>query len=310
MRTLAWPSLHAACLAATVASAVLVSPGSLSVARAADRDRIDVGEEAPNFAARTLNPEQTKSKVFVLDAVVGPDAVDKKGAVLIAFLAAGCDSCLRSLPYLQALATEFKTLPVADNKDRALVVVGVVGDKDEADVKKVLDAAAAAGVTFPLLSDRFGIVSKRYALSKTNTVYVVDATQKVAKANVGFEDNQNAELLAEVRKNLSLPVSEPTPAALATFMRGAKTATPTEAEPAAKPEPEAAPVGKPEPPPAAAAADTSDEPAAPLTAPAKGKKGKKEKAPKPPKPPKAVKKAPPPAPAAKGPKKIGRKPAP
>jgi peroxiredoxin len=255
----------------------------------AEKDRLDAGDEAPNFAAKTLNPDAAKTKVFTLDSAVGNEATEKKRAVVTSFVSASCESCQKQLKFLQALQAEY-------SKD--LLVVAVAIDKEEADTRKMADAAAQS--TFPVINDRFNIVAQRYFVQKPPYVYVIDESGKVAKVFGSYDESTNRSILDEVRKNLGVAVSDEPPPTLKPFMVAPKneavaaTAIPKTEEPAA--EPAAAPAME-----------------GPIKKTGKGKKEKAEKpADKPAKEPKKVvgkpaKAAPPPAPV-KGPKRVGRKP--
>src|SRR5689334_7616524 len=128
-----------------------VSVLAFSSTARADKERLDPGDEAPNFAAKTLNPDVAKTKVFTLDSVVGPEATERKQAVLTSFVSSSCDTCQRELKFLSALYSKYK--------DQGLLVVGVATDKEEVDTKRMADATA--GIEFPVINDRFNIVSQR-----------------------------------------------------------------------------------------------------------------------------------------------------
>ncbi|MCC6807955.1 MAG: redoxin domain-containing protein [Deltaproteobacteria bacterium] len=263
------------------------SPLFLCAVAFADKERLDAGDEAPNFAAKTLNPDVAKTRVFTLDSVVGTEATDRKKAVLTSFVSATCESCQKELKFLQALYAEYK--------DKGLLVVGVSTDKEEGDTKKM--AEQTAGIEFPVINDRFNIVAQRYFVTKPPQMYIIDESGKVAKVSTSYDDAANRGTLDEVRKNLGLSVSEDPPPSLQAFMMAPKNdATPVAATTGAIPKTDPAPAA--------------------LEAPKKGAKGKKAKEEKTvaaaPAAKKVVGKPPPkaapPPPAAKGPKRIGRKP--
>lgn len=267
-------------------------PVSFTAVAYADKERLDQGDEAPNFAAKTLNPDVAKTKVFTLDSVVGAEATDKKKAVVTSFVSASCEPCQKELKFLQALYTTYK--------DKGLLVVGVATDKEETDTKRMADATAA--LDFPVINDRFNIVAQRYFVNKPPYMYIIDESGKVAKMTQAYDDIGNKATLDEVRKNLGIPVSEQVPEALSSFIVGPKPAEP------------------PPPEPVAAAIPKTDEPAAaPAVAEPIKKTTKKEKKEKPAKEPVAAAgpkkvvgkpppKAGPPPPPTKGPKRVGRKP--
>ncbi len=214
------------CFPALLAAMIVFTPTS----GLAQKTRVDVGDEAPAFTARTLNPERSKTKVFSLDSAVGAEAIEKRKAVLVYFAQARCQPCLDNLRFLKALYGEFR-----DN-GKGLLVISVVFDKDEVELKKFSDALDAAEVDFPALNDRFSIVAKRYFTAEPPSFFIIDEAGRVAKAAQGASATLNADIVAEVRKSLGLPVSDPVPAALASFVNRGAPATPA---PSAQASPEA-----------------------------------------------------------------------
>lgn len=268
-------SLISRCVKLGIVGLTLTQLVTAPSAYAADKEKYEVGEEVENFTLRPLNAEAAGLKVVSLENYVGPEKTEKKKAVIISFFATYCEPCKRELPFLQALHTEYK--------DKDLLVLSISIDKDEAEVKKVQDLIAQHQLTYPVLHDRYNIVAKRYYVQKLPNLYILDENQKVTKVALGYDDNASAEILAEVRKTLGLPVSDPVPASLAPFIKSAGAAKGPEASgPAGKP---ATVVAKP-----VGGEDPSVE-AAPVTK--KGKRGKGKKAGA--------------EPAKKGPRKIGKK---
>jgi len=256
----------------SVAACALVSLSPLLAF--ADKDRIDVGDEAPNFTAKTLNPDSARAKIFSLDSVVGPEATEKKKAVLVSFGQSSCEQCLKEMPFLEALYTEYR--------EKGLLVVSVVTDTEDQDARKMSDAATTAKVDFPVLGDRFNIVAKRYFTTRPPSLFIIDENGRISRASIGYDESANAEIISEVRKNLGLSVSDPVPATLASFVRTGKSSEPTPA--------------------ITQVAPTTDTPVTDIV-PIKKGKAKKEKLAK----PKKIKAAPA---EPKGPKRVGRKPAP
>lgn len=206
---------------------MFLSLGALSTANpahAAEKEKYEVGEEVENFTLRPLNAEAAGLKVVSLENYVGPEKTERKKAVIISFFATYCEPCKRELPFLQALYNEYK--------DKDLLVLSVSIDKEEAEVKKVQDLIEQHKLTYPVLHDRYNIVAKRYFVQKLPNLYIIDENQKVTKVGIGYDDNASTEILAEVRKTLGLPVSDPVPASIAPFLKGAATAATPETKPA------------------------------------------------------------------------------
>jgi thiol-disulfide isomerase/thioredoxin len=192
----------------------LVSLMVLTVATAAlaGKDRYDIGETATPFSLKTLNPAESGMTWVRLDEVVGDKAKEKKKAVILTFFATYCEPCKREMPFLEALYEAYR--------DRGLLIVSLSIDKEATEINVVKELAHRHGVTFPILSDRFNIVAKRYYISKLPCVYLVDAAGKVAMVNVGYSDDISKKLLGEIRTAIGEPVDAPVPEAIARHMTG------------------------------------------------------------------------------------------
>jgi alkyl hydroperoxide reductase subunit AhpC len=180
-----------------------------STARA-DKTQLDPGEEALPYRIPVLNADRAKQSTFALEDVVGPDATTKKKFVLMSFFATYCEPCKRELPYLAALNTEYG--------DRGLQVVSVSIDKEEEKIKEAQGLVEQHNLTHPVLKDRFQVVAKRYYVTKLPCLYMINSDMKVAKVSIGYDDNASREILAEVRKGLGIPESDPVPPSLAKFL--------------------------------------------------------------------------------------------
>ena len=110
-------------------------------------------------APAQLPRETAKAKVVSLENYVGPDRLEKKKAVLVAFTSASCEPCKRDLNFFTALSGEYKA------KDLLVLLVDI--DHDDDQLKKVSDLATQDGADFPVLGDRYNIVSKRYLVNES-----------------------------------------------------------------------------------------------------------------------------------------------
>jgi thiol-disulfide isomerase/thioredoxin len=183
-----------------------------ATALAAGKDRYEIGEAPSPFSLKTLNPIDAGMTWVRLDEVVGDKAKDKRKAVILTFFATYCEPCKREMPFLEALYKEYK--------DKGLLIVSLSIDKDEKEINAVKELAKKHGVTFPVLSDRFNIVAKRYYISKLPCVYLLDAGGKVAMVNVGYSDDISKKLLDQIRGAIGEPADAPIPAAIAKHMTG------------------------------------------------------------------------------------------
>ncbi|MEW5853676.1 MAG: TlpA disulfide reductase family protein [Myxococcota bacterium] len=188
MRSVAW-SLG-------LAAAVLVV--GAGVVGAAEEGALKEGDLAPVFTGRVLNPDVAGVKQVALDQVVGGTAQPAKKALILSFFATYCEPCKKELPYLQALHEKYK--------DQGLGVMVVSIDQKPEDIAKVSELVKEKGVTYPVLSDRFNIVAKRYSVKRLPCLYMLDGTGKITMASTGYSEEFSGELLAAVQNRLGVPV--------------------------------------------------------------------------------------------------------
>ena len=198
-------------IGSTVVSLIVLT---LATAASAGKDRYDVGETVTAFSLKTLNPTESGTTWLRLDELVGDKAKDPRRAVLLTFFATYCEPCKREMPFLAALYKEYK--------DAGLMVVSLSIDKEEKDISFVRELAKKNDVTFPVLSDRFNIVAKRYFISKLPCVYLLNTAGKVAMVNVGYSDDISKKLLDQIRAALGTRLDAPIPETIAKHMLGNK----------------------------------------------------------------------------------------
>jgi alkyl hydroperoxide reductase subunit AhpC len=187
---------------------VLVSGFALSALAA--KEQLEVGEEVNRFTLKAVNTDVTKVRFIGIDQYYGADAKEPKKAILLTFFATYCEPCKREMPFLAALYDTYK--------DRGLMILSVSIDKEPDQIEFIKTLAAKAGVTFPVLTDNFNIVAKRYYVAKLPCVYLVDAAGKVTWTNVGYSDDASKTMLENIRKAVGESPTEPEPEALAKLM--------------------------------------------------------------------------------------------
>jgi thiol-disulfide isomerase/thioredoxin len=169
---------------------------------AADEE-IAVGLPAPSFTLRTMNPEAAGLAVVALDRYVGPEAEDAQArVVLLSFFASWCEPCKREMPYLQQLHEMYR--------GQGLRVLSVSIDKEEPGISRARQIASGAKVTFPVLSDRFNFLARRYLgeQSPLPSVFLVGRDGNILRIERGYGKDASTFLLAEVQK--ALGISSPT----------------------------------------------------------------------------------------------------
>jgi alkyl hydroperoxide reductase subunit AhpC len=177
---------------------------------ASAKDRYDPGEEVPAFTLKVVNAEESGESYVSLDKYFGAESKTPKKAILVSFFATYCEPCKREIPYLAALYDTYK--------DKGLQVLLITIDKDAPKIDVAKELAQKASVKFPLLSDRFNIVARRYFIEKLPCVYVLNAQGKVSLVNVGYTDDVSRIFLDEIRKNIGEPTSDPVPEGLVSYL--------------------------------------------------------------------------------------------
>lgn len=171
---------------------------------------LEVGDPIRPFRLRPVNPEVAGKGFFGLSSHVGAGAENPKKAVLLSFFATYCGPCKKEMPFLAALDEAYR--------DKGLLVLSVSIDQDKDKIDEAKQLAKESGVKFPVLSDRFNIVAKRWGIAKLPCVYIITGDGTVAMQKVGYEGGATAALHDAVRKAIGEPSNSPVPPALAKWI--------------------------------------------------------------------------------------------
>ena len=130
---------------------------------------------APAFALPDLDDAVTKLS-------------DLKGKILIVnFWATWCPPCRKEMPSMQRAWHELK--------DKGVVLIGIhVGGNTD----KVWDFTSEYNLTFPILIDKSGAVSKKWKTIGLPTTYVVDGSGRKVYRAIGGREWDDDKLLAQV----------------------------------------------------------------------------------------------------------------
>ncbi len=171
----------------------------LAATAAADED-LKVGDPAPSFTLPVYNRMPDGPTVVSLDSYVGDDA-DDKGAkvVLLSFFATFCAPCKREMPYLETLWEKYRAAGL-----RVLVVS--IDRDDAAAAPKIAALAAQDHVTFPILSDRFDLLARRYlgAQAPLPSLFLIARDGTIREVHRGYGKDASAFLLEQVQAALGL----------------------------------------------------------------------------------------------------------
>tara|TARA_Y100001968_G_scaffold331879_1_gene388072 strand:- start:1441 stop:2271 length:831 start_codon:yes stop_codon:yes gene_type:complete len=131
------------------------------------------GDFAPELAHRDL----VSAQPFALSTLVGPQAAQPRGAVVVSFTASWCGPCRASLPYLKDMEERYPQLDV--------VLVSL--DEDQAGRDKELRQLRASGLQAPLLLPDED--SRRAWLGRKRNIphlYIINAAGEVLVQDRGF----------------------------------------------------------------------------------------------------------------------------
>jgi thiol-disulfide isomerase/thioredoxin len=177
-----------------VAAAVL-----LATLPALADEEVGVGLPAPTFSLRTMNPEASGASWVALDRFVGDEPEDPGAkAVLMTFFASWCEPCKREMPFLVQLDRMYR--------EQGLRVIGICIDKEEPGIDAAKKLVIERKVTYPVLSDRFNFLARRYLGEKAPlpSVFLIRRDGTIAKIERGYAKDASAFLLAEVQDVLGV----------------------------------------------------------------------------------------------------------
>jgi thiol-disulfide isomerase/thioredoxin len=171
-------------LTMTTGAALSARAGESATKRPADL----VGEAAPLFLLGTLNPDAAGAR-FVLRDHVGPKARFPKRRFLLDFAASWCTPCRAELRKLVELSDELSGAQVG-------VAVVVIDDSPEGIETMRALVTEQIAVPYPVVSDRFQVVARRYRVDKLPLAVVLDEDGVVRHVQEGFGEGALDELRA------------------------------------------------------------------------------------------------------------------
>ncbi len=175
--------------AATAAAPEKKAPPKSEKAPATKKaERLKIGEEAPPFTLKTVNPKKSGQRLFALRQYAGQNAKHKRKFVVLSFGASYCGPCKKELPELKTLAPKLK-------KANVELAVVIVDTEPEGTKEMIALCRDKLDLPFAVLSDRFGVLARRYHADQLPLTVVVDGTTgQVAWQSVGFKDDAIARL--------------------------------------------------------------------------------------------------------------------
>ncbi len=151
------------------------------LAAAAPASGLEIGDQVEHFTLRTMNPTQSGTKIFATKKLVGDRATEKTTALVLTFGASYCEPCKKELAELKIWAPKIS--------ESGAVLAAIVIDKEPEGIElmRALTVDKLA-LPFAVLSDRFGMVARRYKADTLPMVVVIDPDGKIRWINIGFKE--------------------------------------------------------------------------------------------------------------------------
>lgn len=157
---------------------------------------LSVGERAPRFALKVLNPERSGCQFFSSKRILGSGASEPCAALVLSFGASYCLPCRKELPALKALEARFR--------ERGVRVAEVVLDREPEGIEAMRKLVTEElDLPFPVLSDRFTILARRYGADELPFLVLIDRGGTIRWLHRGFTEDAITRLQAELKALLA-----------------------------------------------------------------------------------------------------------
>jgi peroxiredoxin len=163
----------------------------LAVDADAEKAGVDVGTAIQHFTLKTMNPKLSGERVISSRHLIGPKAKRPTKALALTFGASYCEPCKKEMKILAKHADSIKK--------SGFTLAAVVIDKEPEGIelmkKLVVDDLK---VTFPVLSDRFGILARRYRATALPMMLIINPEGKVEWIHTGLDKAALREFLSRI----------------------------------------------------------------------------------------------------------------
>ena len=139
---------------------------------------LKIGETMPDFEL----PDSTGKSVKLSEMIRG------KKIVLINFWASWCGPCRLEMPTFEKLYTA--------QKNNGFTILAVAEDKEREKLDQYLKEKP---VSFPVLTDRDGLLSKKFKIEALPTTVLLDANGKIKQVHEGVQPYVEFSIQAELR---------------------------------------------------------------------------------------------------------------
>jgi len=186
-----------------VALCLALAPSLSYASGGGDGPVLSIGEQAPGFFLKPINAEAAGEPRVVLKKVF--DDPQTK-AVILSFFATWCAPCKKELPILQGFFE-------AHQKDGLRIVVISI-DKEEEALKQLPAFISERGLTFPVVSDRYNLLARRYLGTTTAlpSLFITDGDGVIRQIHQSYGEDAPKQIEREFLALLGLPVPAPSEA--------------------------------------------------------------------------------------------------
>jgi thiol-disulfide isomerase/thioredoxin len=162
-------------------------------------EEIAVGLPAPSFSLRAMNAEVSGTPWLALDKYAGEEPEDEGAKlVVLSFFASWCAPCKKEMPFLVQLDGLYR--------EKGLRIIGVCIDTEEPGMAAAKKLVADNKVTYPVVSDRFNFLARRYLgeSAPLPSVFLVRRDGTIARIERGYSKDVGGLLLASIQQELGL----------------------------------------------------------------------------------------------------------
>jgi peroxiredoxin len=153
---------------------------------------IQIGAEAPTFSLPTIDHKYISLRDFCGKKLRKPWKNNVKNVVVLSFFATWCKPCMKEIPLLEKLMTEFADLPVR------FYLIDVGEDRD-----KITKFIKNKNIRIPVLLDRYQKTAEKYDALTLPRLIVIDKNGMIQQEMKGFKDAESFENdLTELLKKL------------------------------------------------------------------------------------------------------------
>ena len=171
---------------------LIIAALPLSLFAQDDIEELEVGDEAPKFALRTLDGKYELLTRWTGERLSRPASQPTRHVVLVSFFATWCQPCMKELPHLENLWQKYQ------DEDVRIFVVDITdatrSGPQYADAPQPKPFLEERGLTMPLLLDTYGMAMESYVPDKMlPRLFVLDKYRTIKLIKRGFNEEEDFE---------------------------------------------------------------------------------------------------------------------